>query len=225
MEDKRMDSVADVGKDTLITHLTVKEEVRLTDKPSGTDKTFDTAYDILENKSKEDLETVEEILIEDLIFRKVTSNNPNVLNDTTEIENVTLDNILDNIKGLEDENFLLRAKLKLEQDRFEMENKEKQLLQHKMEEQKKLIENIKIHTCCKGEEETSNVERENVDVKFHGFDDAELVKTLKLKTDIDNTVSRANTASKDLESVLKQTKRRNLLEMLICLEEANFNKT
>ena len=142
MEDKRMDSVADVGKDTLITHLTVKEEVRLTDKPSGTDKTFDTAYDILENKSKEDLETVEEILIEDLIFRKVTSNNPNVLNDTTEIENVTLDNILDNIKGLEDENFLLRAKLKLEQDRFEMENKEKQLLHHKMEEQKKLIKNI-----------------------------------------------------------------------------------
>jgi hypothetical protein len=65
------------------------------------------------------------------------------LNDATEIDNVTLDNIIDNIKGLEDENFLLRESLKLEKERFKIENEKKVSIQNKLVEQKKQMEDIK----------------------------------------------------------------------------------
>ena len=104
VEDEKM-VVAEGGKETLISHLSVKK--------NGKEEV--SALDIIENKNRADFETVQEILIDDLVFRKVSSNSGN---DTTEIDNVALDNILDNIKGLEDENSLLREKLKLEQERF-----------------------------------------------------------------------------------------------------------
>ena len=128
--------VAQGGKETLISHLSVKK----------TGKREDSALDIIENKNRADFETVQEILIDDLVFRKVSSNSGN---DTTEIDNVALDNILDNIKGLEDENSLLREKLKLEQERFEIENEEKIFIKNKLEVQKKQIDKIKDHICFK----------------------------------------------------------------------------
>eukprot|EP00092_Neocalanus_flemingeri_P007771 GFUD01008391.1.p1 GENE.GFUD01008391.1~~GFUD01008391.1.p1 ORF type:complete len:244 (-),score=75.81 GFUD01008391.1:72-803(-) len=205
--ENKLESMVEDGKETLITHLSVKE----VDKEA--ERVSDTVCDILENKSIADLEIVEEILIDDLVFRKVSTLSPATLNDTTEMDNAILDNILDNIKGLEDENFLLREKLKSEQERFKMEKKEKISFQLKLAEQKNQIENLKSHICF------NQVKIHCVEEAFHGFEDNDVIETLIKKVMLDKTVMDEETAVKALESVLKQTKRRNLMEKLIRQEE------
>ena len=100
--------MTETGKETLVRHLSVKTQ----EKVEG-------AYpDVIETDDTEDFGVVQEILTGDVVYRKVCPRTAN----TTEIDNVTLDNIIDNIKGLEDENSLLREKLKLEKERFTAEN-------------------------------------------------------------------------------------------------------
>ena len=209
MEDEKM-VVAEGGKETLISHLSVKE----------TGEKEVSALDIIENKNRADFETVQEILIDDLVFRKVSSNSGN---DTTEIDNVALDNILDNIKGLEDENSLLREKLKLEQERFEIENEEKTFIKNKLETQKKQIEKIKDHICFKkGDEIKKGEKRTRDDSEFYGFTGNELNSRSRNKSMLDRIVLEEEEAVNALESVKDQSRRRGLLEELIWREEAEL---
>merc|ERR1712183_907963 len=172
------------GKETLITHLSVKE----VGKEAG--KISNTVCNILENKSREDFDMVEEILINDLVFRKVSTTNPGVLNHTTEIDNHVLDNILDNIKGLEDENLLLRDKLEFEKERYKIENEEKMYIHYKMLEQKKQIENIS-HFCFKVSEDIEKVKNSAHALKnegFYGFEQRDVYKALVNKAGLDKAV-------------------------------------
>jgi len=209
------------GKETLIKHLSVKE----VGKEAG--KISNTVCNILENKSREDFDMVEEILINDLVFRKVSTTNPGVLNDTTEIDNHVLDNILDNIKGLEDENLLLRDKLEFEKERYKIENEEKMYIHYKMLEQKKQIENIKSHFCFKVSEDIEKVKNSADSIKnegFYGFEQRDVYKALVNKAVLDKAVIEEECFVNNFESVLKQTKRRNLLEKLIHEEENILTK-
>ena len=209
VEDEKM-VLAEGGKETLISHLSVK-------KTGGKEV---SALDIIENKNRADFETVQEILIDDLVFRKVSSNSGY---DTTEIDNVALDNILDNIKGLEDENSLLREKLKLEQERFEIENEEKTFIKNKLENQKKQIEKIKDHICFKkGDEIKKGEKRKRDDSEFYGFTGNELNSRSRNKSMLDRIVLEEEEAVNALESVKDQSRRRGLLEKLIWREEAEL---
>merc|ERR1719470_693840 len=208
VEEEKM-LVAEGGKETLISHLSVK-------KPR---KQEDSALDIIENKNRADFETVEEILIDDLVFRKVSST---CGNDTTEIDNVALDNILENIKGLEDENSLLREKLKLEQERFEIESEEKTLIKTKLEDQKKQIEKMKDHICFKKGEKRKRDDSDSQADDCHGFAGNEVGSRTRTKSMLDRMVLEEEEAVTALESVREQAWRRGLLQKLICREEAEL---
>merc|ERR1719470_520536 len=211
VEEEKM-VVAEGGKETLISHLSVK-------KPN---KQEDSALDIIENKNRADFETVEEILIDDLVFRKVSST---CGNDTTEIDNVALDNILENIKGLEDENSLLREKLKLEQERFEIESEEKTLIKTKLEDHRKQIAKMKDHICFKKGDEIKKGEKRKRDDSdsqvddCHGFAGNELGSRLRNKSMLDRIVLEEEEAVTALESVRDQARRRGLLDRIVLEEE------
>merc|ERR1719369_1252240 len=132
------------NKESLIRHLSVENDTEC----------------VIENKSREDFEEVDEILIDDIIYRKVSR-----AISTTEVDNATLDNILDNIKGLEDENFLLRQKLKSERERSAAENEEKALIKQQLEKQKKRMKEIQNSACIYNE-------------YFHGFKEDDIKSRL-----------------------------------------------
>merc|ERR1719318_69953 len=134
--------------------------------------------------------------------------------------------IIGNIKGLEDENSLLREKLKLEQERFEIENEEKTLI--KTKHQKKQIAKMKDHICFnKGDEIKKGEKRKRDDSDSqvddcHGFAGNEVGSRLRNKSMLDRIVLEEEEAVTALESVRDQARRRGLLERLICREESEL---
>ena len=197
---KEQRKVVMTGKETLVRHLSVKSQ----ENGEGTD--------IIESDNTEDFDAVQEILIGDVVYRKVCSRTAN----TTEIDNVTLDNIIDNIKGLEDENSLLREKLKLEKERFTAENIEKFLVEQQLEEQKRQMSDLK-NDMRDRVKHLSNSSGE----KCFGFDGVEIQPRFRVKSLLDEIVFEEEEAVAALESVRKQSRRRDLLEKLICKEQTN----
>merc|ERR1712055_124013 len=158
---------------------------RLAKVSKETDKLYEVVNNMLGDKNEE------ESLKEKIVLRKVEYRDAESSKNTTKVENKILDNILDNIKGLEDENMLLKEKLKYERERFKTVS----------EDQTTLNANLKNNICGK---ENENFQHTITDEGFHGFEDQEVLETLRKKLEFDSTVMKEEEYVRVLESVVKQ---------------------
>ena len=191
------------AKETLVRHLA-----------SNKSEEKHNNQDIDDNRIGDDFELVDEIMIDDLIYRKVSSHRAS---STTEVDDAVLDNILDNVKGLENENILLRQKLKLEKEKFAAENQKKKIIEQQLKEQQRQLKVMKDHVCSKNRLSSNPEDVES----FHGFTCNES-KARSDKKILDKIVSEEETAIAALETLEKQKSRRHLLNMLICKIESTI---